>query len=198
MNAINYPEGLNPEIIEELQYLNGVTGIKKRLAKELFDLQNDKAYIHIEYNSDNIISSNVHNNLHIFTVHIVLAGENDLITFEICRDYPFKPPKNIKINYKSYHSFLQINSSNTMKQVKELYAKVYKTRLPECCLCCSSISCPANWSPPVKLINVVQEVQTLKKIRRSVIDKLLATKIINKYLTDDKGFHEYFYSFIYL
>jgi hypothetical protein len=197
MNAINYPEGLNPEIIEELQYLNGVTGIKKRLARELFDLQNDKAYIHIEYKHDGIISNIINNNVNIFNIHVILAGENDLITFEICRDYPFKPPKNIKINYKSYHSFLQINSSKTMKEVKELYAKVYKSKLPECCLYCSSISCQANWSPPVKLINVVQEVQTIKKIRRSVIDKLLATKIINKYLTDDKGFHEYFYSFLF-
>jgi ubiquitin-protein ligase len=197
MNAINYPEGLNPEIVEELQYLNGVTGIKKRLARELFDLQNNKAYIHIEYNDNNIISRNIYNNPYIFNIHVVLAGENDLITFEICRDYPFKPPKNIKINYKQYSSFLKINSSNTMKQVKELYAKFYKTRMPDCCLSCSSISCYANWSPPVKLINIVQEVQTFKKIRRSVIDKLLATKIINKYLIDDKGFHEYFYSFLF-
>jgi ubiquitin-protein ligase len=197
MNAINYPEGLNPKIIEELQCLNGVTGIKKRLARELFDLQNKNAYIQIEYNHDSIISCNIYNNPHIFTLHIVLDNKNNLITFEICRDYPFKPPKNIKINYKSYNSFLQINSSNTMKQVNELYAKVYKSKLPECCLYCSSISCPANWSPSVKLINVVQEVQTFKKIRRSVIDKLLATKIINKYLIDDKGFHEYFYSFLF-
>jgi ubiquitin-protein ligase len=196
MNAINYPEGLRPEIIEELQYFNG-TGIKKRLARELFDLQNKGAYVHIDYNYDHDISANRNNNIHVFAVHIILKDENDLVTFEICRDYPFKPPKNIRINYKSYQSFLQIMSSNTIKQVKELYSKVYKTKLLECCLSCSSISCPANWSPSVTLLNVVREIQTFKKIRRSVIDKLLANKIINKYLIDDKAFHEYFYSFLF-
>jgi ubiquitin-protein ligase len=195
MNAINYPEGLNPEIIEELQYFNGV-GSKKRLARELFDLQKKNAYISIEYNDDRY--NNLNNDVHIFTVNIVLYGENDLITFKICRDYPFKPPKNIKINYRDYESFLKINSSNTMKQVKELYSKVYKTDLPECGLCCSSITCQANWTPPVTLLHIVKEIQTLKKIRRSVIDKLLAYKIINKYLIHDKGFYEYFYSFLYL
>ena len=196
MNAINYPEGLNPEIIKELQYFNN-TGLKKRLARELFELQNKNAYVHIEYNHDSVISGNIYNNSHIFTVHIVLNNEDDLITFNICCDYPFKQPKNIKINYKDYGSFLTINSSKTMNEVKELYAKVYKSRIPECCLSCSSISCSANWTPSINLINVVQEVQTLKKIRRFVIDKLISSKIISKYLIDDKGFREYFYSFLF-
>jgi ubiquitin-protein ligase len=196
MNAINYQEGLNPDIIEVLKCTN-ITGIKKRLARELFDLQNENAYIHIEYNDNTPISNKIHDNSHVFTIHIVLSGENDLITIEICRDYPFKPPKNIKINYKSYNSFLRIVSQKTLKEFKEIYSQFYKPNIMDCCLCCSSISCPANWSPPVRLINVVQEIKTFKKIRRSIINKLLSSKIINKYLIHDKGFHEYFYSFLF-
>ena len=198
MNIINYQEGLNPEIIQELQRIQYGTGITKRLIRELYELQNDNAYITVEYNSGYTNMNNYYNNAYVLTINVVLDNTDDLITFEICRDYPFKPPKNIKINYKDYKSLLRINSSNTMKHVKELYAKFYKISLPDCCLCCSSITCFTNWSPAIKLTKVVEEIQTLKKIRRAVINKLLAYKIINKYLIDDKGFHKYFNSFLYL
>ena len=190
----NYPEGLNPEIVLELENLT-VRGIKKRLARELFDLQNQGAYVTVEYNR-NYNNINYINNKHLVTINIVLAGTNDLITFEICRDYPFKGPKNIKINYKSYNSFLRVNQEKTLNEVKILYFNLRKDTL-HCCLSCNSITCPERWSPPVRLINIVEEIQEYKNLRRAIINKLLASKIITRYLISDKGFYDYFYSFFF-
>lgn len=189
-----YPQGLNPEIILELEHLK-TNGSKKRLAKELLELQNKGAYISVEYNT-NYNNINYINNKHLLTINIVLAGTDDLITFEICRDYPFKGPQNIKINYKPYSSFLRIYQEKTLNEVKIMYFNFNKNPL-HCCLSCSSITCPERWSPPVKLIHILEEIQEYKNLRRSIINKLLAYKILNKYLTDDNGFHNYFYSFLF-
>jgi ubiquitin-protein ligase len=198
MNAINnYPEGLQPEIIEELNRTN-VNSIKRRLARDLFDLQNKGAYIYVEYNYENDISSNKNNNnIHLFTINIILSENDDLITVQICRDYPFRPPKNITINYKCYKRLLIINSQKTVNEVKSLYYDFNKQKMLDCCLACSSITCHERWSPGVRLSNIVQEIKNNKKLRRAVIDTLLASKILNRYLTDDKGFHKYFYSFLF-
>lgn len=189
-----YQEGLNPEIVLELEKLEPNSN-KKRLTRELLELQNKGAYISVEYNT-NYNNINYINNKHLLTINIVLAGTDDLITFQICRDYPFKGPKNIKINYKPYSSFLKINQEKTLNEVKLMYFNFNKNLL-DCCLSCSSITCPERWSPPVRLINILEEIQEYKKIRRAVINKLLATKIIIRYLIHDKeGFNDYFYSFL--
>lgn len=195
MNVINYPEGLNPDIIQELERSN-INSVKKRLSRELLDLQNQGAYISVEYNSncDNI---NYINSKHLYTINIVLNNTTDLISFQIYRDYPFRPFKNIKINYKLYSSFLKIREEKTLNEVKTMYFNV-KKQLIHCCLCCSSIICEERWNPLVRIRNVIEEIQEYKKIRRAVINKLLAFKILNKYVTDDTGFHKYFYSFLYL
>ena len=188
-----YPQGLNQEIVLELENL-GPNGIKKRVTRELLELQNKGAYISVEYNT-NYNNITYINNKHLLTINIVLAGTDDLITFEICRDYPFKGPTNIKINYKPYSSFLRINQEKTLNEVKLMYFNFNKNLL-HCCLSCSSITCPERWSPPVKLIHILEEIQEYKNLRRSIINKLLAYKILNRYLMDDNGFHNYFYSFL--
>ncbi len=190
MTSIDEQE-LNNSIILELEKIN-ISSVKRRIFRELSELQKENAYIYVEYNEDSC-----DNNVHLLTINIVLYGTCDLISFQVCRSYPFKPPKNIKINYRDYNSFLKIYSLNTIEQIREVYKKYYKKKLIENCLCCSSISCFANWVPTMKIINVVKEIQTLKKIRRAIIDKLLASKIIKKYLINDFGFSEYFYSFLF-
>ena len=196
MNAINnYLEGLNPDIIQELERSN-INSVKKRLSRELLDLQNQGAYISVEYNT-NYNNINYINSKHLYTINIVLNNTTDLISFQICKDYPFKPFTNIKINYKLYSSFLKIHEEKTLNEVKIMYFSLNKQPL-HCCLCCSSITCEEKWNPLVRITNIIEEIQEYKKIRRAVINKLLAFKILNKYVTDDKSFHKYFYSFLYL
>jgi ubiquitin-protein ligase len=179
-NLINYiyNDILDHEIILEIDKIK-IGGIKKRLINELKDLKKNNSYISVNYIDKNIPYLDI----------MIILNNNDKFNFHILSDYPFKPPKNIFINNKNYNDFLKIYSQKTLIELK--------TYINFDCLCCYSITCSSNWSPPLRLINMINEYYNFKKTRKNIINKLLANKIINKFLKiDDKGFHEYFYHFL--
>jgi hypothetical protein len=178
-------ESLDCNILQEISYfMKG--GIKRRLINELRVLKNENAYITVEH-VEKISGC-------ILAINVVLNNTTDLFTFYICNSYPFKPPQEVYINYKKYNnSYLKINSHKTLNKIKEILLKNNRT---VDCLCCSSICCPSNWSPAVKIQNIIDEFYYYKKIRKNIINELLAIKIINRYLSDDKGFIQYFCSFL--
>ena len=157
-------------------------GIKKRLKNELLELHRQDAYVTLDCVK--------HPSETYFEVTIIPHNKTEVFSFTILRDYPFKPPKNIKLNFENYYSsFLKINSQNTMKEVK----KYFKMD----CLCCGSITCSANWTPSIRLRSIIDEFYMFKELRRNIINQLLAKKIFDKYLiSSDPGFYNYFCSFL--
>jgi hypothetical protein len=61
------------------------------------------------------------------------------------------------------------------------------------CLCCSSILCPANWTPAIRIIKIIEEAEKIKKYRRLIINRLLAKKIIVKYLISDINLYQWLF-----
>ena len=49
------------------------------------------------------------------------------------------------------------------------------------CLCCHSLNCSANWSPSIKLCHIIDEIKSILKFKKDIINLLLADKIKIKY-----------------
>jgi hypothetical protein len=157
-------------------------GIKKRLKNELIELYRQNAYINIEIIEDPAES--------FVEVTIILHDKSDVFTFSISRDYPFKPLQKILVNNKNYRStFLKIESLKTLSEIKK--------NLKIDCLCCSSISCAANWTPSIRISYIIDEFYRFKQARRNIINKVLLKKILDRYLfLGNPEFDDYFYSFL--
>jgi len=175
MNTIteSSSQSLDTNILLELDKIKQLN-IKRRLINELVEFVNKGAYIHVEY---------INTNIEFVTITIVLKGEDNVYHFDVIPDYPFKPPKRFSINYKNYKHYLKIDSPKTLHELK-LYNRIN-------CLCCHSISCGNNWSPVLRLKNFINEYKNIKKYRRNIINRLLAEKIINKYLYPDANLIEW-------
>lgn len=141
---------------------------KKRIIRELQEISKIVKCIEIDYSDNKLI---------IITISL-LNDPINIYTFEIGQNYPFIPPKSIKINSIPYLSFLKINSIKTLNDIKKMY-KI------DCCLCCSSLCCPDNWSPSITLNHIINEIIKYKQYRKNIIYKLLLDKIKNKYLIND-------------
>ena len=176
-NIASSSQSLNMDILLELdKFQKG--GIKKRLTNELVEFSKLGAYMNVEYIPDNKII-----NLSYIIITIVLKGEDDVYQFELTHDYPFRPPKSFRINYKKYKQYLKIDSTKTLHELK-LFKGIN-------CLCCHTISCGDNWGPIMRLYNFIDEYKTLKQYRREIINRILAQKIINKYLYPDANLLEW-------
>jgi len=179
----------NDDILNKINKFMIASNLKKRLIYELSELKIGNAYINIENNETS--------DGEVLIINIVLDKKTDIFTFHICNNYPFRAPKQVYINYKRYISYLKLESPKTLNEIKQVVLKHKNIMLD--CLCCSSLACAAQWSPAIKFKNIINEFYYYKKIRRGIINKLFASKILNKYLhCDDKAFCEYFYSFLIL
>jgi len=184
-------QSLDDRILFELDKLNRGT-VKKRLTNELVELKKQGAYINVDYYDNNLINNSIDNSIDniirkpYITVTVVLNENGCLYQFNILSDYPFKPPSMAKINYHDYRKdYLQIQSQKTIKELKEFM---------NCqCLCCSSILCPANWTPAIRIIKIIEEFEKIKKYRRLIINRLLAKKIIDKYLISDINLYQWLF-----
>lgn len=175
MNAItkSSSQSLDTDILLELDKIQKGS-VKRRLTNELVVLANKGACIHVEY---------INTNIEFVTITIVLKGEDNVYHFDVTHDYPFKPPKSFRINYKNYKQYLKIDSHETLSQLK-LYNGIN-------CLCCHSISCGNKWAPVMRLYDFINEYKKMKKYRRDIINRLLAQKIIDKYLYYDANLVEW-------
>ena len=90
--------------------------------------------------------------------------------------YPFRPPQ-VQINFRPYLQFLKINYLDFSVNLK----KIYKIN----CLCCSTITCPDNWSPGFTISHIIQEARKFKDYKLTLIKKMMSDKIKLKYLIQD-------------
>ena len=73
---------------------------------------------------------------------------NDLhVNIVINDDYPFKAIKNITINNQKY---LDIIFSLDRYYVNKMVGEI--------CLCCKSFTCQNNWSPTIRIYQILEEI----------------------------------------
>ena len=101
---------------------------------------------------------------------------NPIYKFIIKKHYPFTPPD---VYYKNqpYENVYKLTSQRQMNYLKIL------TNLE--CLCCTSILCSNNWNITLNFIDIINEINNYKKIKRNIFIKILADKIKYKYLISD-------------
>jgi hypothetical protein len=155
---INY----NKNIIEKY----GSKSIGRRLEKELESLYILYEEIILEIFNNNICV-NIYENVNNKKMHY---------KFIINNNYPFLNP-NIYVNNIDYKQLL---ISKTKSEINNL--KKFKGIN---CLCCASLSCRNNWTPAIKLNNIITEIKKFKQIKRDLIYKLIIDIIKKKYLIDD-------------
>lgn len=102
-----------------------------------------------------------------------------IITISLDDNYPFRPPKNIKVNGHNYLSLLSIDQT----KLKFIGLKG--------CLCCKSITCSKSWSPSVKIKLILQEIEQNMNLKKKIVNTLLSKKICQKYLIDDINISQY-------
>jgi hypothetical protein len=95
--------------------------------------------------------------------------------FIINNNYPFLNP-NVYVNNIDYKQLLitkHTSEKNNLKKFKGID-----------CLCCSSLTCHYNWTPAIKLNNIITEIKKFKQIKRDLIYKIIIDKIKIKYLIE--------------
>jgi hypothetical protein len=149
------------KLAEAFELINNM-GVHKRIKKEC-------EMLFKEY-PDTIIS--VGNDKKQVTIRIKDKDKTYMFTLNAF-SFPFTPPE-IYINDHKYIEFLNINSHYERNMVK------YFTGLD--CFCCHSFDCKKNWNPTFKLNNVINEIHNICKIRKNILNKIIADKIKEKYL----------------
>jgi ubiquitin-protein ligase len=119
----------------------------------------------------NVLIEGAPNNTSIKVVEI-LSAKKRTYKFVITPNYPFYPPK-IYINDRPYMDMLQMRGNYERDMVKKLRGKE--------CLCCYSLNCSTNWSPAVRLYHIINEIKSILKFKKDIINLLLADKIKIKY-----------------
>jgi ubiquitin-protein ligase len=107
---------------------------------------------------------------------VTIYKDSKKYTFKIAEDYPFRPPKIYYNNY-SYAELLKMSGRAELLMLKKI-----KNRD---CYCCASFCCSDNWTPTTTLTHIINEIKQMKKIKRDLINKMIADKIIAKYLIND-------------
>ena len=118
----------------------------------------------------------------------ITENEDKLQTysFVITRDYPFRPPV-IFFQNRPYLDFLK--SRYISKPGSDIFKRITGLN----CFCCSSVNCSDNWSPGLTLEKIIAEVQSIKKMKRDIVNKILADKIKARYLIDDIDLDSWLY-----
>ena len=123
-------------------------------------------------------------------IHIqILTPKLNCLTMTLSQDYPFKPPRFLKINGRDYRYMLK----NMPKRVKYLYdfsndmyyeelAKIRKNQYSpnKTCLCCKSILSSDNWSPAIMLHNILNEIEQHNLLKRKIMYKLALKNLFDK------------------
>jgi ubiquitin-protein ligase len=165
-------------IIDERMQVITVPRIARRIIRELQDMK--KIGIICDDNSINI--TNYHEKD--FNITFKNIKDNRVYKFTITQNYPFSPPK-LELNYKSYSSYLTLQSEN----FREIFCKLKGQR----CLCCETLTCPDNWSPQFTLNEIIDEVDKFHKECREIADIVIVNVIKRKYLIDDVNILEWLY-----
>jgi len=162
-----------PEYIEfnniELEKIK-VRSLKSRLKNECNILYKEHHNVVIDVIPDKIT----------LTAMEITTTNNDNITtskksvykFILNNHYPFRPPE-IYLNNIMYSTILQMKSDYEKEMVKKIKGQD--------CLCCYSVNCSANWSPAIKLYQIINEIKSTLKFKKDIINLMLAEKIKKQY-----------------
>jgi ubiquitin-protein ligase len=148
------------------------TAVKKRITRELLNLEANCSLISIEceFNETNNFDK------HKYIINIMDNMNGLVYSIILNNSYPFKQPS-IQINFRPYSEFLKIRLPSFSEQLK----KIHKIN----CLCCSTITCGDNWSPAFTINHLIDEIRLLKSYKRDLINKLFADKIKLRHLIAD-------------
>ena len=91
--------------------------------------------------------------------------------------FPFQSPSEIKLNNKDYLSIIR----NINKNFLELIGIGNDIK----CLCCESIICSNNWSPTIKIVSILNEIDKNVNYKMLYIYYLHLKVITRKYLNND-------------
>lgn len=96
--------------------------------------------------------------------------------FSIPTNYPFEEPK-LNINGTSHQSYLKIRSPRLKVALKQISGLD--------CLCCNTYLCKGNWSPPITMEMLINQIELFNQYKYLTIIKILLSKIKDKYFNRD-------------
>jgi len=148
---------LNYEIINNISN----SAFKKRIIRELNEISRNNLLINLEFDKKYNLIINL------------IENDNNVYTFMLNKDYPFRFPI-VKYNYNYYKHSLHIYTPEFLDIFKKMTGKQ--------CLCCTSILSGEYWSPTFTIEKIFKEIKETNQIKKNIIYKFYADKIINKYL----------------
>lgn len=134
-------------------------GISNRINNEITNLFNQTELVSLERKENSILIK-------------VIKG-NNIYNFDLQKDYPFKPPINIKYNGRDYKKSL----FNYSEKVQKILKKQYHMD----CFCCNTILCHNNWTPAINTSHIINEMDKITKIQKEIIIQILCDEIRDKY-----------------
>jgi len=132
-------------------------GIANRINSEINNLFNQTTFVSTERKGSSIL--------------IKVVKGNTTYEFELQKDYPFKPPINIKYN------------------IREILKKTYYMD----CFCCNTILSGTNWTPACNISHIINEMDKITKIQKEIIIIILCNEIRNKYYCTFAEFEKYLF-----
>lgn len=135
-------------------------GIANRINSEISNLFNQVSFVSTERKENSVIS-------------IKVIKEKNIYNFDLTKDYPFHPPKNIMINGNNYKQSLTNYCYNFRTVLKKNYGIE--------CLCCNTILCGDKWSPACNICHIINELDKITQIQKEVIIRILCNEIREKY-----------------
>ena len=130
----------------------------------------------------------------------LVSPKNELkLVINLSKEYPFKPPSlqlevnNTSLSYTKWLS--KIIDKNTNDELLLAYiftiinipiSRKYFKHIPHSkeCLCCSSLTCSATWSPKINIFDLTIEYLSRKKLELFL--KPLMQKYLSKIFENDK------------
>ena len=106
-------------------------------------------------------------------VIITLKYNNNNYIFELSPSYPFSIPVKILVNNINYNKIKQIHDARMKPYLKKYTGNE--------CFCCQSLVCADNWSPALRLTNVINEIQSNLILKYKIATHVLCDEIREKY-----------------
>ena len=116
--------------------------------------------------------------------HIIIKN-NNYYEIILSKEYPFKIPKNLFVNKINYRDILKI----TEPKIKKYLLKYYGLG----CLCCSSLMCANNWMPTNYLCHIINDINSMMRIKREIYLYILCDSIKYKYNCEYLNIEEYLF-----
>jgi len=150
---------------------NKVRGIANRINSEISNLFNQSYFVSSERKGTSILIK-------------VVKGKNTY-DFDLTKDYPFHPPKNIMFNGNNYKQSLNNYCDNFRIVLKNKYCME--------CLCCNTLLCGDSWTPACNICHIINEIDKITKIQKEVVIRILCNDIRHKYLCTFAEFEKYLF-----